>query len=115
MELYAITTNTDLTEGRGRTINTGIFFTDYEEALKFVQSERHARFSCMGFVNPEYSHYDIKNVFEEDKYRRYPVGVFETVEEYDLNMQNLDAKNKLLKKIDKMTDAEAAKVLKKLA
>jgi len=80
-ELYAITYNSDLTEGRGYPITLG--FAKSEALAKAIVSDpRFGRYCCMGFHNAQ----------DCQKYNVSPksVLIFESVEEpFDLEKQKI--------------------------
>lgn len=47
ISLWAVTSNTDLTEGRGRKFDVGYFLTQ-EQAVATVMDKRYSKFCCMG-------------------------------------------------------------------
>lgn len=61
--LYAVTSNTDLTEGRGREYDVGYFHNE-EDAQNVVRDKRYAKFCCMGTQSPKDTEYKVsKKVF----------------------------------------------------
>jgi hypothetical protein len=47
---YAVTENTDKTEGRGRNVDTGIGFMEEADAVAFVSSSAYRKYAVSGFV-----------------------------------------------------------------
>ncbi|AXH59716.1 hypothetical protein [Pseudomonas amygdali] len=79
-DLFAITYNADLTEGRGHTIILGYTKT-LELAKAIVADPRFSRYCCMGFQSPDDWKYSVS---------QKPVLIFEAVDEpFELEKQKL--------------------------
>jgi len=82
-DLFAITYNADLTEGRGHTIILGYTKT-FELAKTIASDPRFSRYCCMGHQNPD----DWKHSVSQK-----PVLIFESVDEpFELEEQKLREK-----------------------
>jgi len=60
--IYEITTNSELNDGTGYEIGTGIFFEDYESAISFTQSNHYKEFAVMGVLNERNKSYIKKRI-----------------------------------------------------
>lgn len=82
-DLFAITYNADLTEGRGHSIILGYTKT-LELAKAIVADRRFSRYCCMGYQSPD----DWKHSVSQK-----PVLIFESVDEpFELEEQKLREK-----------------------
>ena len=82
LTLYSITENMDKTEGRGPKRDTGIYFTRYGDALKFVNSEHYKKYAVMGVIG-SYSKYDVET---KDLY------IYDSFDEFDEKIQEESSK-----------------------
>lgn len=104
--LYQILSNTDLTEGRGYKVCTGIFFKTKAKAERFVTSDRFKPFAVMG-VLPEKS-------TAHHHYESTTVSVFDGMSDYDNNTEELERQKQLAEIKDKLTSEELALLIEEL-
>lgn len=89
MIVFSVQYNTDKVEGRGRQIDTGIYFTKQKDAEEFECSQRYKKYACMGIVGN--TSYNVKekviNVF--DSLEDFDNSDFSLVEERDKALSKL--------------------------
>lgn len=95
IKLFAVTSNTDLTEGRGGTIVKG-HFREKHIADATVRDKRYSRYCVMGVQTPD----DVKYTVREDTIR-----IYSSVEEFFNNTQEERIKRAKAKLSDEDLDA----------
>ena len=89
-EYFAITANSDTTEGRGHKFDTGVVFTNEADAIAFATSSRYKRWGVQGTVG---SKYDV---------RKCTTHIFDRLEDFDANwdtVQKVEQREKALAKL----------------
>lgn len=95
MNLFAVTTNSDLTEGRGRTIIKG-YFRDKELAMATVNDKRYSRYCVMGVQDPHYAKYMVQDA---------AIHIYSSVEDFFTNTVEDRRKAAIAKLTDDDLDA----------
>ena len=95
---YEVTYNSDQTEGKGFTKNTGIAFSTEEQAIAFVESEHYRDYAVMG-VTPKKGYSKFNTV-------QRTATVFVDIHEYTENTKEIEKNNVLRKVKDSLTPQE---------
>lgn len=86
--VYAIMRNTDSIEGRGPLEETGIYFKNRGDAIRFAGSDRYKKFAVMGYVSSEYA----------DRYvQEKEILTFDGLTDYDNNLKQMEIEERLEK------------------
>jgi hypothetical protein len=95
--VYAVTENTDKTEGRGQESDTGIYFQSKLEAVRFVSSDRYKKFAVQGVINPKYA---------EHKVKLRTIALFDNVLDFDQNSEEMVKQQKIAEAKAKLSSEE---------
>lgn len=96
--IYSVQTNTDQSEGRGSQVDTGIYFTEKADAVKFTNSNHYKRYAVMGYINLKSTNdYNVKEKV---------VNIFESITDYEENNEEIKKIRQLEDIRKKLTDEE---------